>query len=770
MANVLPSKIKYNENLSLTGKVATLYNYADYIQEQVEWYTSVHHLSELYDLVNTAQATADEAVEASTTEEIVRKMEATEVFYTTGDVAVTQSGETTTFTNSNDTTGNLAVISFSNKYKRLSKLSVGDKVRVEGTLNADDEEKIFNVVAVDGGYQQISLRGKWSKTGKTTGTVRVINRTAAENNTNVDLKYRIHQAELKVTDEAITATVTSSKEWTNLGTRVESAEAAIASDSIQLLIKSDSTSSVPTDTEIGSFSSAMGMTSKAIEFLVKESDSTASVQNSEGGVQFSNNVNLAPNSDQLCRIVFPNANFKKWLNAGDTVRITGAPSSDDDGLYYVHSIISSVKICLWGHFKKAKTSTAAGTRVSIAKIEGKPVLRHTVSTDGTYKTRVRVDNGTNESGTKDTGYARITFTGVPFNTSKKFSVGQQIEVKNCKSGDTVLVADGVYTITKVSTGKLDPTDTTPNSSAYAEVNAYIIYLHFKATHTNGDADNYQCTVTPYDEDASTALMACLKASSDKITSLVENDTSYSQLVQQADSIETVVSNKDGQLISRINQGPASVKIQAKKIELSGYVTISDLASSSGSTIINGSHIKTGYITDSQGQNYWNLDSGYLSTNNINVTGGVINLGGFTLTKDAIYVVAHEAASGVSGYSVNISGANIYSSGSGGTMNINDGKISFNSGTCYIQGYASGGYNYDSLYLYAATQTKVGNYGANITIGGSDASVIVTAAGGLRVRNSATGSTSRVATVAVIGSVSQLPASWTYDGIIYMVAE
>lgn len=531
MANVLPSKIKYDSDLSLAGKVATLYDYADYIQEQVEWYSSTHHLSELYDLVNTAQATADEAVNASTTEEIVRKMEESEAFYTTGDVAVTQ-GDTVTFSNSTDNGGKLAVITFTEKYSGMKTLSNGTKVRVEGTPDSADEDIIFTVVAVDGGYKKISLRGSWTKTGETTGTVRIIDRTKAENSTNVDLKYRIRQAELKVTPEAITASVTSSKEWTNLGERVESAEASIASDSIQFLIKGEDA----TSGQKQSFSSALSLTSKSIDFLINSSTSGK----------------------------------KEFLS-------------------------------------------------------------------------------------------RIT------------------------------------------------------------------------------------------------------ASSDKIKSLVQSDTAYSKLVQKADEVSVKVANANGELVTALNATPAGMKILADKIELDGYVQVTDLKGE-GTTTINGANIKTGYIQDSNGNSYWNLDDGTLRTNAIEITGGTIDLGGFYLTEDAIRLIASENRS------ISISGASYSSGGDASTLVIQDGSISFNSNTCFIEPYASAGQNYDCLQIYAATETNIGNIGAHIRCGGTDAAVTVVASGGLRIKASEGEVSARVAPVRILSSASELPSTWTSDGIMYMVAE
>lgn len=67
----------------------------------------------------------------------------------------------------------------------------------------------------------------------------------------------------------------------------------------------------------------------------------------------------------------------------------------------------------------------------------------------------------------------------------------------------------------------------------------------------------------------------------------------SQIKQHADRITSIV--EDGGVISLINQTAGSVKIDAAKINLNGYVTMSDL-STAGKTTIVGDNIKSGTIT------------------------------------------------------------------------------------------------------------------------------------------------------------------------------
>ncbi len=88
----------------------------------------------------------------------------------------------------------------------------------------------------------------------------------------------------------------------------------------------------------------------------------------------------------------------------------------------------------------------------------------------------------------------------------------------------------------------------------------------------------------------------------------EVDKLNSSITLTNDKIESKV-DKDG-VISSINQTAEAVKIQASKIELTGYVTVNSLAGN-GTTTINGSNIKTGVLSSQNGNLQFNLDNGRL---------------------------------------------------------------------------------------------------------------------------------------------------------------
>ena len=70
-----------------------------------------------------------------------------------------------------------------------------------------------------------------------------------------------------------------------------------------------------------------------------------------------------------------------------------------------------------------------------------------------------------------------------------------------------------------------------------------------------------------------------------------------EITATVNGLTTTVANKTdkGAIISTINQSAEAIKIQASKLELTGYVTMTNL-STSGQTTIDGGNIKTGTIT------------------------------------------------------------------------------------------------------------------------------------------------------------------------------
>ena len=92
-------------------------------------------------------------------------------------------------------------------------------------------------------------------------------------------------------------------------------------------------------------------------------------------------------------------------------------------------------------------------------------------------------------------------------------------------------------------------------------------------------------------------MQFIKDMNGKITTQAE---SLSKIDQKADNINLEVSKKvnSNSIISAINLSPESIKISSSKINITGFVTFTDL-STPGSTNISGSNITTGYVKGSR---------------------------------------------------------------------------------------------------------------------------------------------------------------------------
>ena len=213
------------------------------------------------------------------------------------------------------------------------------------------------------------------------------------------------------------------------------------------------------------------------------------------------------------------------------------------------------------------------------------------------------------------------------------------------------------------------------------------------------------------------MNSAINIKSNEITSSVnkklENyDTSSevnSKIEQKADSITTTVSKKvgDNEVISKINQSAETVTINANKVNLSGYVTVSNLKTA-GKTTINGSNITTGTIDASKATitniNASNIKSGTISGRAI--SGGTIT--GTTITNGNNFKVDTNG---------NMSCSN---------ATIKKGKIELQSGTSANPNFKIGKNFYlTENYMQMGTDTPTYTEGVEISGGNGSASIGVT---------------------------------------------
>lgn len=100
------------------------------------------------------------------------------------------------------------------------------------------------------------------------------------------------------------------------------------------------------------------------------------------------------------------------------------------------------------------------------------------------------------------------------------------------------------------------------------------------------------------------------------------------------NVEMATKVGDNEIISKINQTAEQIQIQASKVNLTGYITATNLATA-GQTVINGDNITTGTLkaitiqdTGTNPSNYWDLSNGnFVATNG--------SVGGFTLSSSGL---------------------------------------------------------------------------------------------------------------------------------------
>lgn len=127
----------------------------------------------------------------------------------------------------------------------------------------------------------------------------------------------------------------------------------------------------------------------------------------------------------------------------------------------------------------------------------------------------------------------------------------------------------------------------------------------------------------------------------------ETYSTKTELSQTATSINSTVATKVGnnEIISKINQSAESITVNANKLNLTGYITATDVGAS-GSTIINGSRLYGGQITLGGSGN----GNGSLRVNNSSGTQIVaLNNNGITINSGSISITQSDTQNFISLY-------------------------------------------------------------------------------------------------------------------------
>lgn len=123
------------------------------------------------------------------------------------------------------------------------------------------------------------------------------------------------------------------------------------------------------------------------------------------------------------------------------------------------------------------------------------------------------------------------------------------------------------------------------------------------TQVNGDggiSERLQIAEEKITEDGITQIVKDTQFIKDMDGKITTNSENITKIDQKADRIDLSVQSKvDGNsIISAINMSPETIKISSSKINITGFVTFTDL-STPGSTNISGSNITTGYVKGSR---------------------------------------------------------------------------------------------------------------------------------------------------------------------------
>ena len=204
-------------------------------------------------------------------------------------------------------------------------------------------------------------------------------------------------------------------------------------------------------------------------------------------------------------------------------------------------------------------------------------------------------------------------------------------------------------------------------------------------------------------DKTTTLEQTVNGFSGRISSIETTANNASSKVTEitatVNGLTTTVANKTdkGAIISTINQSAEAIKIQASKLELTGYVTMTNL-STSGQTSIDGGNIKTRTITAAK------IASGTITATQIaanTITGAKI--ASKTITADKISVTSLSALTAnlgtvtagslTSNTTISVStnltvGNNIYLN-----QNVNTTKYIYFNSSNYIRNLYTNSYNY-----------------------------------------------------------------------------
>lgn len=168
------------------------------------------------------------------------------------------------------------------------------------------------------------------------------------------------------------------------------------------------------------------------------------------------------------------------------------------------------------------------------------------------------------------------------------------------------------------------------------ITSKVEHLNKQVNGDGGISERLQIAEEKITEEGITQIVKDIQYIKDFENGIETNRENISKIDQKADQISFSVESKvDGNsIISAINMSPESIKINSSKVNITGFVTFSDL-SGTGTTTINGSNITTGTINANLAKitniNASNIVTGTLNGNYINV----VNLDASSITTGTL---------------------------------------------------------------------------------------------------------------------------------------
>ena len=168
------------------------------------------------------------------------------------------------------------------------------------------------------------------------------------------------------------------------------------------------------------------------------------------------------------------------------------------------------------------------------------------------------------------------------------------------------------------------------------ITSKVEHLNKQVNGDGGISERLQIAEEKITEEGITQIVKDIQYIKDFENGIETNRENISKIDQKADQISLSVESKvDGNsIISAINMSPESIKINSSKVNITGFVTFSDL-SGTGTTTINGSNITTGTINANLAKitniNASNIVTGTLNGNYINV----VNLDASSITTGTL---------------------------------------------------------------------------------------------------------------------------------------